>query len=126
MSKRLNECLNDNFEKEYIKHIIHIKELLENVDNIALATDDMTYYKIEPEIYQNFNVFKQEKIKYRVEKLLIENGFTNHEIKKINGDIFRVIFICFISFLFSCFTYLFWNFWLSRCYRRGDDSILSC
>lgn len=83
---------NVDFEKEYIKHIIHVKKLLGNVDNIALATDDMTYYKIEPEIYQNFNVFKQEEIKDRVEKLLIKNGFANKEIQKISKGNFLEFF----------------------------------
>ena len=83
---------NADFEKEYVKHIIHIKKLLGNVDNIAIATDDMTYYKIEPEVYQKFNVFKQEEIKYRVEKLLMENRFENHEIKKISKENFLRFF----------------------------------
>jgi len=83
---------NADFEKEYINHIIHIKKLLGNVDNIAIATDDMTYYKIEPEVYQNFNVFKQEEISYRVKKILVENGFTAQEIKKINNGNFLKFF----------------------------------
>lgn len=81
-----------DFEKEYIKHIMHIKKIIGNVDNIVLSTDDMTYYKIEPEIYQNFNVFKQEEINYRVKKLLAENGFTNYEIQKIIKENFLKFF----------------------------------
>ena len=67
----------------YIKHINYLKELFGGVDNIAVATDDMSYYKIEPEYYQNMNVFKQENVKSKIEKLLIENNYTKEEIDKI-------------------------------------------
>lgn len=74
---------NANYEMEYIKHINYLKELFGGVDNIAVATDDMSYYKIEPEYYQNMNVFKQENVKSKIEKLLIENNYTKEEIDKI-------------------------------------------
>lgn len=74
---------NANYEMAYIKHINYLKELLGGVDNIAVATDDMSYYKIEPEYYQNMNVFKQENVKSKIEKLLIENNYTKEEIEKI-------------------------------------------
>lgn len=72
-----------NFEDEYAKHIKHIKQILGNVDNIVLATDDMSYYKIEPENYQNLNVFKQEEAKRKITELLQKNNFSDGEIKKI-------------------------------------------
>ena len=74
---------NADFEKEYIKHIFHIKNLLGIVDNIVLATDDMSYYKIEPEYYQNLNIFKQEEVENKITKLLKESGFAECEIKNI-------------------------------------------
>lgn len=74
---------NENYEMAYIKHINYLKELFGGVDNIAVATDDMSYYKIEPEYYQNMNVFKQENVKSKIEKLLIENNYTKEEIDKI-------------------------------------------
>ncbi len=77
---------NANFEKEYIKHILHIKEILKNVDNIALATDDMTYYKIEPDYYQNMNIFNQASISEYITKLLQENDFSEKEIKQIKYE----------------------------------------
>ena len=57
-------------ETAYINHIIYLKRLLGDVNNIAVATDDMSYYKIETEKYQNMNVFKQEEVKQKIEKLL--------------------------------------------------------
>lgn len=70
-------------EKAYVNHIIYLKRLFGDVNNIAVATDDMSYYRIEPEIYQNMNVFKQEEAKQKIEKLLLENNFSKEEIEKI-------------------------------------------
>ena len=72
-----------DYEVAYINHIKYLKKLFGNVNNIAVATDDMTYYKIEPEIYQNMNVFKQEEVKQKTEELLLENNFSTKEIEKI-------------------------------------------
>lgn len=74
---------NVDYKQEYIKHINHIKNMLGNVDNIVLATDDMTFYKIEPEYYQNMNVFKQENVKKDIEELLKRNNYIDAEISKI-------------------------------------------
>lgn len=65
----------------YVKHIKYIKDLLGGVDNIAVSTDDMSYY--ETRYYRNFNVFKQENIKHELEKLLLRNGFSKNEVEKI-------------------------------------------
>lgn len=72
-----------DYGKEYVKHIEYIKRLLGGVENIALATDDMTYYKIEPEYYQNTNIFKQENINNKISILLKKANFTDSEIYKI-------------------------------------------
>lgn len=72
-----------DYEKAYAYHIIYLKKLFGDVNNIAVATDDMSYYKIEPEIYKNMNVFKQEEVKEKIEKLLLENNFSTQEIKQI-------------------------------------------
>lgn len=77
---------NADFESEYIKHITHIKNLLGNVDNIALATDDMSYYKIEPEYYQTLNIFKHNEINNKITKLLRANNFAEKEIEKIKNE----------------------------------------
>ncbi len=74
---------NSDYEIAYVNHINYLKRLFGDVNNIAVATDDMSYYKIQPEIYQNMNVFKQEEVKHRIEKLLLENVFSEHEIRKI-------------------------------------------
>lgn len=69
------------YDKAYVEHIKYLKNLLGGVDNIAISTDDMTYY--ETEYYKNFNVFKQENIKKELESLLLKNGFTRNESEKI-------------------------------------------
>lgn len=75
--------LNEEFEKEYIKHINHIKYILGGVDNIGVATDDMSYYEIDPEYYKNLNIYKLENISLQLQKLLIRNGYTESETEKI-------------------------------------------
>lgn len=81
----INEKTFDNNKQKYydayIDHIKYIRNLLGGVDNIAIATDDMTYYKTE--YYDNFNVFKQENIRSVLKKLLLVNGFCKQDIEKI-------------------------------------------
>ena len=71
----------NKYYKAYVEHIKYVKDLLSEVDNIAVSTDDMTYYGTK--YYKNFNVFKQENIKNELEKLLLGNGFSEREIEKI-------------------------------------------
>ncbi len=74
---------NANYETAYITHIKYLKSLFGDVKNMALATDDMSYYKIEPQVYQNKNVFKHQDAKNKIEKLLLENNFTKQEVNQI-------------------------------------------
>lgn len=74
---------NSDYELAYINHINYLKRLFGNVNNIALATDDMSYYKIEPEHYQNMNIFKQENVKSKIENLLLNNNYTQEEVNKL-------------------------------------------
>lgn len=76
-------CSNDKHKQGYIKHIKYVKQILGTVNNIVLATDDMSYYEIEPEYYQNLNIFKQSKVNMEITKLLKLNGFSEEEIEKI-------------------------------------------
>ena len=71
------------YENYYIEHIKYLKKLLKEVDNIAVATDDMGYYKTNKKYYKHFNIFNQKKIKNRLKKLLLKNNFTQEEIEKI-------------------------------------------
>lgn len=71
----------EKYYKAYIEHIKYLKDLLGGVDNIAVSTDDMTYYGTK--YYKNFNVFKQENVKHELQELLWVNGFTREEIEKI-------------------------------------------
>lgn len=78
--------INNNEQKyknAYIEHIKHIRELLGGVENIAVSTDDMTYYKTNKRYYKHFNVFKQDRIKEGLEQLLLKNGFDMEETEKI-------------------------------------------
>ena len=74
---------NINYELAYINHINYLRRLFGDVNNIAVSTDDMSYYKIQPEIYQNMNIFKQEEVKNKIEKLLLQNNYSNKEIRQI-------------------------------------------
>lgn len=71
----------NKYYNAYIKHIKYVKDSLGGVNNIAVSTDDMTYYGTR--YYKNFNVFKQENMRCEVEKLLFVNGFSRNEIEKI-------------------------------------------
>ncbi len=65
----------------YVEHIKYVKTLVGGVDNIAVSTDDMTYYGTR--YYKHFNVFKQENMKKELERLLLDNGFIKKDIEKI-------------------------------------------
>ena len=77
---RFNKDKN-KYYKSYIEHIKYVRDLLGGVDNIAVSTDDMTYYGTK--CYKHFNVFRQEHVKRELEELFWINGFTEEEIKKI-------------------------------------------
>lgn len=72
-----------DYEQAYVNHINYLRKLFGGIDNIAVSTDDMSYYKIEPEKYQNMNIFKQEEAKSKLEQLLIKNNYTKTEIEQI-------------------------------------------
>lgn len=74
---------NINFVQRYIDHINYLKNLLGDTNNIAVATDDMRYYYIEPEYYQHANVFDHDNIKEPLTIALINNGYTEDEINQI-------------------------------------------
>lgn len=72
-----------DFEQKYIDHINYIRNLLGGVDNISVATDDMRYYSIEPEYYQNLNVYMQYEVKEKLEKALLKNNYSKNEVEQI-------------------------------------------
>lgn len=71
----------------YVNHIKYVRNLLEGVENIAVSTDDMTYYNNL--YYKHFNVFKQTEIKKELENELLKNKFSKNEIEKIMYMNFR-------------------------------------
>lgn len=74
---------NKKYQDAYIEHIKYIMDLLGGVDNIAVSTDDMTYYKTNKRYYRYFNVFKQKRMKKELENLLLSNGFSSKDTEKI-------------------------------------------
>lgn len=80
---------NIDYEQKYIDHINYIKYLLGGVDNIAVATDDMKYYFIEPKYYQNINIYSHFNIKEKLKNGLIKNNYKEKEIQKILEDNFK-------------------------------------
>lgn len=73
----------DKYQNAYISHIKYIKELLGGIENIAVSSDDMTYYKTNKKYYKYFNVFKQNKMKNELKELLLNNNFTSKEVENI-------------------------------------------
>ena len=71
---------NIDFEQKYIEHINYIKNLLGGIENIAVATDDMRYYYIEPEYYQNANIYLHYEVKEKLENALIKNSYFKEKI----------------------------------------------
>ena len=69
------------YYKAYIEHIKYVKDLLGEIDNIGVSTDDMSYYGTR--YYKNFNVIRQRNAKNVLEELLLNNGFNRNEVKKI-------------------------------------------
>ena len=71
--QRFNACVNMldllciNFEEKYLEHFNYIRNLLGGIENIAVATDDMKYYYIEPEYYQNANIYLHYEVKEKFE-----------------------------------------------------------
>ena len=80
---------NIDFEQEYINHINYIRNLLGTTENIAVATDDMKYYNIEPEYYQHANVYLHYDVKNRLKTDLIRNGYNHFEIEQILENNFK-------------------------------------
>ena len=83
-----NDICNKNidYEQKYIENITYIKNILGGVDNIAVATDDMKYYFIDPEYYQNINIYSHFNVKEKLEKALEKNDYNEIQIKKILED----------------------------------------
>ena len=95
-----SENLLDNqgkYEIAYIKNIKYINKLLNSIENISLSSDNMCYYTIEPEYYQNINIFKQNEISKNIRNLLKCEGYSNNEIDNImfknaeNNLLYRLI-----------------------------------
>lgn len=80
---------NIDYEQKYIDNINYIRNLLGGIENIAVATDDMKYYFIEPEYYQNLNIYSHFDVKEKLKKALVKNDYKETEIQKILEDNFK-------------------------------------
>lgn len=74
---------NLDFEQKYIDNINYIRKLLGDIDNISVATDDMSYYYIEPEYYKNANIYHHDTVRKQLTIALEKNNYTQKEIEKI-------------------------------------------
>jgi len=89
---RVSENLKEHFEQDYIKHINYVRDLFGGVENIGIATDDMSYYKVNKRYYKNLNIYKLEEVSERIRELLLKNGYSEVEVEKImEGNIRRAI-----------------------------------
>ena len=80
---RNSENLKENFEQAYIKHINYVRDLFGGIDNIGIATDDMSYYKIDKKYYKNLNIYKLEEVAKGIKRLLLDNKYNQEEVEKI-------------------------------------------
>ncbi len=80
---RNSSNLNENYEKDYIKHIDYVRDLFGGIDNIGISTDDMSYYKVNKRYYKNLNIYKLEEVNKRIKRLLLDNKYNQEEVEKI-------------------------------------------
>ncbi len=80
---RKDEQETKKYRLAYAQHINYIRDLLGDVENISVSTDDMSYYKIEPDYFQNANIFRQKEVKKGIKKLLLNEGYSKKEINSI-------------------------------------------
>ena len=66
---KISENLKEDFEKDYISHINYVRELFGGVDNIGVATDDMSYYKVDKRYYKKLNIYRIEEVSYKINQL---------------------------------------------------------
>lgn len=74
-------CYVDYLRKTYIKHLIYIKDLLGNVDNISVSTDDMSFCENDFE-YQNTSIFDYNIINSQM-RYYLSDYFNEEEVDKI-------------------------------------------
>lgn len=80
---------NIDYEQKYIDNINYMKKLLGGVDHIAVSTDDMSYYYIEPEYYQNANIYPHSNVQENLRKALKKNNYSDSEISQILQENFK-------------------------------------
>ena len=74
-------CANSkNYEKKFLEHINHIKNLLGDIENIAVSTDDEIYYNKKIE---NANLYSSNNVGIKLRDLLLNNNFTIEDTNKI-------------------------------------------
>ena len=63
-------------------------QITQTPKTLAIATDDMSYYKINSNYYKQMNLYKQEKTNKKITELLKTNNFSKQEIKTITKNDF--------------------------------------
>ena len=71
----------EKLKNKYIKHIIHAVDIL-GIDNVSLATDDMTFTEILEREYEDRNIFDYKNVKEEI-KSLLKKYYNEEETEKI-------------------------------------------
>lgn len=72
---------NDTLKKMYINHLLYIKNLLGNIDNIAVSTDDMSFCTYDDD-YKYTSIFDYSNINNEI-RYYLHKYFNQEEVEKI-------------------------------------------
>lgn len=81
--KNIKELTPQEYELEYLNHIEHINNLLGGIEHICVSTDNMSYYPIEPEYYQNANLYRHDEAAGNIKRILQKRGYSEDDTQKI-------------------------------------------
>ncbi len=71
----------EKLKNKYIKHILHAVDIL-GIDNVSIATDDMTFTEILEREYEDRNIFNYKNVKKEIKELL-KKYYSEEDIEKI-------------------------------------------
>lgn len=78
-----SKIFNYLYERKYIENILHIRNLIGNIDNISVSTDTDMFFNIDRKRNVTKNIYKLEAVHTKLRKLLIKHNFSEEEIEKI-------------------------------------------
>lgn len=77
------------YERAFLEHLSHLKNLFGSTDNIMFASDDMSFLSNNDLFYGKCNLFEYENLTINMKNLLISNGYNNLEIESLLKDNFQ-------------------------------------